>query len=98
MPDFEAWCPGKSKALRLYRQLWERPGAELFCHAQVLRGEGRQGRSPAVFNNRPYFHNGVLDQGYWPDGLYTAPTDEAMIYDISTAKAMGFNMLRSISR
>ena len=50
---------------------------------------------PRLFlNNRPYFHNGLLDQGYWPDGLYTAPTDEAMIYDISTAKAMGFNMLR----
>lgn len=45
-------------------------------------------------NNKPYFHNGLLDQGYWSDGLYTAPSDEALIYDIQTAKAMGFNMLR----
>jgi hypothetical protein len=45
-------------------------------------------------NNRPYFHNGLLDQGYYSDGLYTAPSDEAMIFDIQTAKAMGFNMLR----
>lgn len=50
---------------------------------------------PRIFlNNRPCFHNGVLDQGYWPDGLYTAPSDEAMIYDIQTAKDLGFNMLR----
>ena len=45
-------------------------------------------------NGKPYFHNGVLDQGYWSDGLYTPPSDEAMIYDIETAKKMGFNMLR----
>lgn len=45
-------------------------------------------------NNRPYFHNGLLDQGYYCDGMYTAPSDEAMIFDIQTAKDMGFNMLR----
>ncbi len=45
-------------------------------------------------NGRPYFHTGLLDQGYWPDGLYTPPTDKAMIDDIMLAKKMGFNMLR----
>ncbi|MBR2923594.1 MAG: glycoside hydrolase family 2 [Clostridia bacterium] len=45
-------------------------------------------------NGKPYFHNGLLDQGYWPDGLYTAPSDEALIYDIQTLKELGFNMLR----
>lgn len=45
-------------------------------------------------NGKPYFHVGLLDQGYWPDGLYTAPSDEAMVYDIQLAKDMGFNMLR----
>lgn len=45
-------------------------------------------------NHKPYFLMGVLDQGYWPDGLYTAPSDEALIYDITTMKSMGFNMLR----
>ena len=45
-------------------------------------------------NNRDLFQNGVLDQGYWPDGLYTAPTDEALSFDIETAKRLGFNMLR----
>ncbi len=47
-----------------------------------------------MLNNKPYFHNGLLDQGYWSDGLYTAPTDEAMIFDIQKMKDLGFNMLR----
>ncbi len=54
----------------------------------------RDGTPRLFLNGRPYFHNGLLDQGYWPDGLYTAPTDEAMIYDIATMKSMGFNCLR----
>lgn len=45
-------------------------------------------------NHEPLFLQGVLDQGYWPDGLYTAPSDEALIYDIQTMKKLGFNMLR----
>ena len=45
-------------------------------------------------NNKPYFQNGVLDQGYWPDGIYTAPSDEAIINDIKTMKNLGFNLLR----
>jgi beta-galactosidase/beta-glucuronidase len=45
-------------------------------------------------NNKDYFHFGPLDQGWWPDGLYTAPTDEALIYDIQKTKDFGFNMIR----
>lgn len=45
-------------------------------------------------NHKPYFLNGLLDQGYWPDGLMTAPCDEALIYDIELAKKTGFNMIR----
>lgn len=45
-------------------------------------------------NHKPLFLHGVLDQGYWPDGLYTAPSDEALIYDITCMKNLGFNMLR----
>ncbi|MBO4915157.1 MAG: glycoside hydrolase family 2 [Oscillospiraceae bacterium] len=52
------------------------------------------GHSVFALNGKPYFHNGLLDQGYWSDGLYTAPDDEALIYDIQTAKRLGFNMLR----
>ena len=55
---------------------------------------GADGYPRFFLNNRPYFQTGVLDQGYWPDGLYTAPSDDAFIYDIRTMKDMGFNMLR----
>lgn len=45
-------------------------------------------------NNKPLFQYGPLDQGWWPDGLYTAPTDEALLYDIVKTKDWGFNMIR----
>lgn len=45
-------------------------------------------------NNKDYFHFGPLDQGWWPDGLYTAPSDEALKYDIQKTKDFGFNMIR----
>ena len=50
---------------------------------------------PRVFLNGRYIYNlGVLDQGFWPDGLYTAPTDSALRFDILAVKAMGFNAIR----
>ena len=45
-------------------------------------------------NNKPYFMLGPLDQGFWPDGLYTAPTDKALRSDIEITKRLGFNMAR----
>ncbi len=45
-------------------------------------------------NGRPYLQHGLLDQGYWPEGLYTPPDEEAMLRDLLTAKRLGFNMLR----
>ena len=45
-------------------------------------------------NNKPYFHNGLLDQGYWSDGMLTPPSDDAMLHDIRKMKELGFNMLR----
>lgn len=47
-----------------------------------------------TLNGKPIFHFGPLDQGWWPDGLYTAPTDEALAYDIEQTKELGFNMIR----
>lgn len=45
-------------------------------------------------NNEDYFPFGLLDQGWWPDGLYTAPTDEALKYDIEMTKKLGYNLIR----
>lgn len=48
-----------------------------------------------IFLNNQYTYNlGTLDQGFWPDGIYTAPTDEALAFDIKAIKAMGFNTIR----
>ena len=47
-----------------------------------------------ALNGEPLFNFGPLDQGWWPDGLYTAPTDEALRYDIQKTKDLGFNMIR----
>ncbi|HZJ83420.1 MAG TPA: glycoside hydrolase family 2 TIM barrel-domain containing protein [Clostridia bacterium] len=56
--------------------------------------EDSQGVRRLFVNNEPLFQNGVLDQGYWPDGLYTAPTDEALKFDVEMTKKLGFNMTR----
>ena len=57
-------------------------------------GEDEAGRPCLLLNGRPFFFHGVLDQGYWPESLMTAPADEALIYDIEAMKKAGFNMLR----
>lgn len=57
-------------------------------------GRDKNGIVRLELNNEPLFQFGLLDQGWWPDGLYTAPTDEALLYDIQQTKALGFNMIR----
>ena len=54
----------------------------------------RKGFPRFCLNHQPLFLQGILDQGYWPDGLYTAPSDEALIFDITKVKELGFNMIR----
>lgn len=57
-------------------------------------GRDEKGLPRLLLNGKPYFQNGLLDQGYWSDGCYTAPSDEALIHDIAEMKRLGFNMLR----
>ena len=57
-------------------------------------GSDGKGRPCLTLNGTPYFFHGVLDQGYWPESLMTAPADEAMIFDIREMKKLGFNMIR----
>ena len=94
VPDFEPWCPENPKLYGFTVTCGEDLVQSYFAMRKFSVEKDEKGVPRLFLNNRPYFHNGLLDQGYWPDGLYTAPTDEAMIHDISTAKAMGFNMLR----
>ncbi|MEK6260630.1 MAG: glycoside hydrolase family 2 TIM barrel-domain containing protein, partial [Planctomycetota bacterium] len=57
-------------------------------------GKDEKGVTRMMLNNKPLFQFGPLDQGFWPDGLYTAPTDEALKFDIEITRQYGFNMIR----
>ena len=66
-----------------------------FAMRKISIGPGRVAGQPAMLlNNKPLFQNGTLDQGWWPDGLYTPPSEEAMKSDLVFLKKAGFNMLR----
>ena len=56
--------------------------------------EDEAGVARLFLNGEPIFCKGILDQGYWPDGLMTAPADEALVFDLEAARAAGFNMVR----
>ncbi|WLD13717.1 glycoside hydrolase family 2 protein [Planctellipticum variicoloris] len=61
---------------------------------KISLGKDEHGVNRLLLNNKPLFQYGPLDQGWWPDGLYTAPTDEALKFDIEITKQYGFNMIR----
>ena len=65
-----------------------------FAMRTIERKKDRHGFERFYLNGQPLFHYGPLDQGWWPDGLYTAPTDDALRFDIEATKGMGFNMIR----
>jgi hypothetical protein len=65
-----------------------------FGMRQVALGPDEKGVTRILLNGKPVFQVGPLDQGFWPDGLYTAPTDEALRYDIEITKTLGFNATR----
>ncbi len=65
-----------------------------FGMRKISLGKEENGIKNIELNNENLFQYGTLDQGYWPDGLYTAPTDEALRYDIEITKELGFNLIR----
>jgi len=65
-----------------------------FGMRKISLGKDAAGRTRILLNDRPVFQLGLLDQGFWPDGLYTAPNDEALRYDIEVTKDLGFNLIR----
>ncbi len=61
---------------------------------KISLGKDEKGITRILLNGKFVFQYGPLDQGFWPDGLYTAPTDEALRYDLEVTKKLGFNMVR----
>lgn len=65
-----------------------------FALRQFGRAKDEKGIWRFTLNDKPFFFNGVLDQGYFPDGLLTAPSDAALLFDIRRLKELGFNTIR----
>ncbi|MFC1726812.1 glycoside hydrolase family 2 TIM barrel-domain containing protein, partial [candidate division KSB1 bacterium] len=65
-----------------------------FGMRKISLGKDEKGKTRIMLNNEFVFQLGPLDQGFWPDGIYTAPTDAALRYDIEVTKLLGFNMTR----
>ena len=90
----ELWTPEHPKLYEFSAELGEDRVESYFALRDVGVWRDAAGHPCLTLNGKPVFHTGVLDQGYWPDGLYTAPSDEALVWDIRTMKNLGFNMLR----
>ncbi len=69
-------------------------GASYFAMRKISLGEDKNGYTKLFLNDKEVFHWGTLDQGWWPDGLLTPPTLEAMVYDMQIVKELGFNTIR----
>ena len=94
IPDFKSWSP---ESPFLYDVVFSACGEEIKSYFGMRKfsvGNDEKGVKRLFLNNKPYFHNGVLDQGYYPDGLLTPPANDAMKFDVEYVKSAGFNMIR----
>jgi len=99
IPSPELWSPDnphlydfKLRILRGHQTIDQATG--YFGMRTVAVRKDEKGVNRIFLNNKPLFMYGPLDQGFWPDGIYTAPTDEALASDVKRMKEMGFNMVR----
>lgn len=99
IPSPKLWSPSsphlydlKVSLLRKGKVIDEVKG--YFAMRKISMAPDKNGVQRMLLNNEFVFQYGPLDQGWWPDGLYTAPTDEALKFDIQKTKDMGFNMIR----
>jgi len=97
--DLELWSPDSPRLYDLDIRIGSGPALfdsvkTYFAMRKISLGKDESGILRLCLNNKPLFQFGPLDQGWWPDGLYTAPTDEALKYDIEVTKQLGMNMAR----
>ena len=93
--DFELWSPENPK---LYDLILTNESGDKIKSYFGVRSFGivsdKSGKKRLALNGKPYFYNGVLDQGYWSDGLLTYPSDQAAVDELQMLKDMGFNTVR----
>ena len=98
MPDFRSWSPADPFLYTVKMSTGSNGDCDniesYFGMRQFSVMQGADSLARICLNGKPLFHNGLLDQGYWSDGMYTAPSDEAMVWELSEVKRLGFNMLR----
>ena len=98
--EFHEWSPSSPNIYRIKAELFKEENKlidSILSYTTIRKIEQRKdekGYYRIYLNNKPIFNLGTLDQGYWPDGLYTPPSEEAMIYDINKLKELGFNTIR----
>jgi len=93
VPELHPWSPEDPYLYDLFLRLGEDEAESYFAMRKFSCTADENGDLRLCLNGKPYFQNGVQDQGYWSDGLLTAPSDEALVNDITLAKSMGFNLL-----
>lgn len=94
LKDFEPWTPSNPHLYDIKIKYAFDEVKSYFGMRKISCNKDKNGIRRFFLNNKPFFFNGVLDQGYWPDSLMTNPSDFALIKDISTMKSLGFNTLR----
>ncbi|MGI8498839.1 MAG: glycoside hydrolase family 2 protein [Gemmatimonadaceae bacterium] len=95
IPHPKLWSPSSPFLYGLRVQLSTGDAVKSYVGMRKIGVAKDSGGTLRLFlNNRPLFQLGWLDQGWWPDGLYTAPTDAALRFDIEIAKRLGFNLAR----
>lgn len=92
--DFKAWTPDTPHLYDVKITYGEDEVKTYFGMRKFSVNKDKNGILRFFLNNKPFFFNGVLDQGYWPESLMSAPTDEALLYDIQKLKDLGYNTIR----
>ena len=94
VPGARLWSPEEPCLYRL-RVTFGDDVVHSYCAFRTVEmRRGADGHARIWLNGEPLFVRGVLDQAYWPDGLMTAPSDEALVFDIEAMRAAGFNLMR----
>jgi hypothetical protein len=94
IPDAHLWSPNDPFLYDLKVVANLDTVMSYFAMRKIAVAKDSAGINRLFLNNHPLFEYGTLDQGWWPDGLYTAPTDDALRFDIEQTKRLGFNMIR----
>ena len=94
MPDFRYWSPDDPFLYNVKIKAGDDEVESYFGMRAFGILKDSSGHPRLSLNGKPLFHTGLLDQGYWSDGMLTPPSDDAMIWEIKEVKKLGFNMLR----